>query len=160
MEIKFRAKDIDTGKWQYGYYVFHEKITPCVIDDYNKEENEEHLLIFDGFSDWNLPKPWYKCDIDKSTICQYTNLKDKNGNEVYTGDIVVDEHNRDWLVFDAPGGFCVCRVEEWLQTKHNPIIYSGLSEPQNAAWTRQSCEVVGNIYDNHDYLKENTTNEG
>lgn len=99
MEIKFRAKDRDNAKiWRYGYYVFHEKVTPCVIGEAERRENEEHLLVFDGFSDWNLPKPWYKCDIDENTLGQYVNINDKNNIEIYAGDILKDEQDRDWII--------------------------------------------------------------
>jgi uncharacterized phage protein (TIGR01671 family) len=155
MEIKFRAKDADTGKWRYGYYVLHEKVTPCVIGEADKEDNEEHLLIFDGFSDWNLPKPWYKCNINPDTLGQYTNVKDSKKVEVYAGDILIDERGRYWIVYAAPGGFCVCRTTEWIETCGHPIMTSGLSELQNVAWTEQSCTVVGNIYDNPELIEVN-----
>lgn len=159
MDIKFRAKDRDNAKiWRYGYYVFHEKVTPCVIGEVERKENEEHLLVFDGFSDWNLPKPWYKCDIDENTLGQYVNINDKNNIEIYAGDILRDEQDRDWIVYAAPGGFCVCRVEEWIETNGNPIICTGLSELQNVAWTHESCEVIGNIYDNQELMNRGTGN--
>lgn len=152
MKIKFRAKDEDTGRWQFGYYAFHQKVTPCVIGTTYDKDNDEHMLLFNGFSDWNLPRPWYKCNIDSDTLGQFTNILDIDKNEIYVGDILKDELDRCWIVFDAPGGFCVCNIEEWTETKGNPIMYSGLSEPQNVSWTTQNCKIIGNRYDNPELL--------
>lgn len=151
MKIKFRAKDEDTGYWQFGYYVFHQKVTPCVGTTYDKD-NDEHMLLFDGFSDWSLPRPWYKCNINSDTLGQFTNILDIDKNEIYVGDILKDKLDRCWIIFCAPGGFCVCNIEEWIETKGNPIVYSGLSELQNASWTTQNCKIIGNRYDNPELL--------
>ncbi len=150
MEIKFRAKDTDSRKWLYGYYVFHMKTILCCATDEEVKENEEHLLIFDGCCDWNLPMPWYKADIDHKTLGQFTNLQDANGKDVYDGDIVIDELNRKWVIYNAPGGFRFCREIEYID--QNRIIENGLSEPQNAAWFKENCKIIGNIYDNPELL--------
>lgn len=148
MQVKFRAKDIDTGKWLYGFYVFHMKTLLCCATDKEVEENEEHLMIFDGCCDWNLPMPWYKADIDHKTLGQFTNLRDVDNKDAYAGDIIIDELNRKWVISDAPGGFRVCRIKEYIFTGQNPIMENGLSEPQNAAWFEENCRIIGNIYDN------------
>lgn len=153
MEIEFRAKDAENGRWHYGYYVMHEKVTPCVFScERDFKENEEHYIIYDGFSDWNLPKPWYRADVDKNTLGQYINIRDSEKKKIYVGDVLKDNNGRLWVVFDAPGGFRVCREEDYINMKSGSFeIQHGLSEPQNASWTSQ-LKIVGNIHDNPELL--------
>ena len=84
---------------------------------------------------------------------QFTGLKDKNGKEIYEGDII--KINKDWknslditrkccLVMFYNGGFMFGR------SKYN-------AEFMNTyLWiVSQYCEVVGNVFENPELLKSN-----
>lgn len=143
-EILFRAKRIDNGEWVEGYYIYHIKRTICPIGDSVKPEDEQHVIMQDGFSDWNMPRNTVVFDIDPETVCQYTGLNDKSGKKIFIGDIIRCSrgcpHEVIWL-------------KEYAGTYIGgmPAVYlSGLRE--GYAWTG-SEEKIGNIFDNPELLK-------
>ncbi|WP_280149931.1 YopX family protein [Bacillus subtilis] len=76
-------------------------------------------------------------------IMQYTGLKDRNGREIYEGDIVVDgRENSAEVVFDD-GCFCVIGYLGDLRT--HPL--------RDSLFCGERFEVIGNIYENPELLE-------
>lgn len=105
----------------------------------NEERYTKNKLIIDKAAIYgygNIIRPYGMEVLD---IMQYTGLKDKNGTEIYEGDIVFDSHCEEngKVIFDE-GRFVI----EWESIEEDLF---------------ENCdiyEVIGNAYENPELLKE------
>lgn len=88
-------------------------------------------------------KGWYDChSANDIELMQYTGLKDKNGVEIYEGDIVRDKLGNDFSVsFNQE--FCACFLYPVEDPKEFMAFYPNII-----------LEVIGNMYENPELLKE------
>lgn len=83
-------------------------------------------------------------EVDIDTVGQFTGLFDKNGKEIYEGDIIK--------------GFDIT-IEVWY-SEDRACFIAEMKEPQNdmvdilGGYDTQRMEIIGNIYDNPDLIKE------
>lgn len=89
---------------------------------------------------------WDSCQTNGYQLMQYTGLKDKNGKEIYEGDIVnIGEKNTAEPCEVVFGDGCYCIKASWQNT---PI---GLWNYCNKMFI-DCIEIIGNIYQNKGLL--------
>ena len=139
--ILFRGKRVDNGEWVYGDLAHS-------VRSANGRKPHKSWIVDGYFSNggWLTPLKRYAV-IDKS-IGEYTSLKDRNGNEIFEGDIliyVVDgEYGVDekyLVVFDDDEA--AFRTKYYCKDKY--MSYVDIVPCEH-------FEVIGNIYDNPELL--------
>lgn len=151
-EIKFRGYDTDDKVWRYGFYMQKDDSILCLATEKQIKENEHHLILFGGFCDWNMPKPYYQSEVDGNSIGQYTGKHDKNGKEIYEGDIVkFDIYNYEKLVSSTISEIKWCDDLCSLSVVVNKQGTRGTIGHFNNLNTE--VEVIGNVYENSDLLE-------
>ena len=132
-DIKFRGKNKDIG-WVHGQLVYDVNGNAYIIQEVELDSSyglEETILY---------ATMWYR--VENETVGQYTGLKDKNGEEIYEGDIV-------YIIPEDETG-----VIEWdNEMARYIVIYDNIITDFDN-WYGEDLEVIDNIYDNPELLEE------
>lgn len=133
----FRAKRIDNGEWVAGNYQRR----------FDLLGNGEHYI----FSSKNH-NSWEYAEVDPSTICQCTGLKDKNGKLIWENDIVfvTDDDGNSGQVDTGVGE--VDFLEGLWYISGN--VQNALYDINNM----HQIKVIGNIFDNPELLEQEGNN--
>lgn len=151
----FKAKRIDNREWVQGYlYGIWEK-----------------RYILWGMTN-DIPD---MIEVDPSTICQCTGLKDKNGKLIWENDVVDFLGHKGTVVFER-GGFGIGYQKniDWEEIQANimrvtgceNILYACENDNYISLWeiywnfndeddSVNTVEVIGNVFDNPELLGRN-----
>ena len=119
--IKFRGQRFDK-EFVYGYVQYFKDTDEYAIDDYA---------------------------VNEDSISQFTGLHDKNGTEIYEGDILAHDYGGYSLIVYREECMAFCRID--AKDVGNINGYYNLHEE---AWRSclQRAKVIGNQYENPELL--------
>ena len=148
-EIKFRGKCAHCDEWAYGN-----------LADYGEGEIPE----IQGFDPYGEEKEeWRNVPVDSDSVGQYTGLKDKNGKEIYEGDVVVRHSSICGSIDDIgvvkydeeKAMFVLYRKNKLYETSFHFLKGQTINDGYCTFSETFTYEVIGNIYDNPELLKKN-----
>lgn len=152
-EIKFRGKSTTSGKWVYGMLT--------TLKDLGAEMQDMIIIKKEGVFNEGSASPFFmEWDyIHKDTVGQFTGLKDKNGKEIYEGDIISVNGKYPKLIryIDEWASYCLANLTDLdcdLKTRY-------WQQVSPCWWTdyKREIKVIGNVYDNPELLKGGSNEE-
>lgn len=153
-EIKFRGKSIDNGLWIYGSYHKHDRVKLCIASEEEVIKNKQHIIYRDSMADWNMDVPVMGAEVDSETVGEFTGLKDKNGKEIYEGDVcVIPDFYPSVYVED--GDYKEKYEDTTVVIKYADACFYFCDENEMpiCAVDYKEIEIIGNIYENPELIK-------
>lgn len=134
----FRGKRIDNGEWIIGNLIQNPFFKG--MRSWISSEQEDKIRLKSISRTQAL---WNSIEVDSSTICQCTGLKDKTGKLILENDIVETEYGKAVVVWDK---------SEWRIKWIDDLIW----RKDLHYWANDNgcgIEVIGNMIDNPELLE-------
>ena len=135
-KIKFCGKRVDNGEWVYGSYILE---NACPKEVYMiKPDNMFNRFI----------------RVNHCTVGQFTGLLDRNGKEIYEGDVMMNRNAKVFVIIYRGGGFCAMSPREYcLDLAGCPCTISDpLGAKQSSDYFQEQCWVIGNVHERSELL--------
>ena len=136
-EIKFRGRNARHG-WLTGHYFVNRDV---------------YFIVEDGIAD--PLNTWEDYAVDPDTVGQYTGLKDRNGKEIFEGDILLlsdkDTHQELAVVEHGLYGWTFYNPKTVLRYEDGSHTYRAV---ENYRFMFGTGEIIGNIHDNPELLED------
>lgn len=130
-QIRFRGRSLRTGEWLYGDLLRNENGAVAVVPPFKLNKHNECSYY----------------EVDADTVGQFIGVTDKNGKEIYEGDIILYGNTIKNVVVFRHGAF------GYLVDGFGFISYAGNTNfTFNPLDRSKEHEVIGNIFDNPDLL--------
>lgn len=141
-ETKYRGQRVDTKEWIYGYLIKCGITGKSYIFPYGNDANESDKVGEEGCL------RLVTFEVIPETVGQYTGLKDRNGKEIYEGDIVEYGGPQYLEIYRALIKYKDDRyIADWIGDV-------SLRKDIHFWTTEREIQVIGNIYDNPELLQE------
>ena len=133
-QVIFRGYNLKNQKWLYGYYFVNRGL---------------HFICPEGVQ--NPLASWEDFVVEEESVGEWTGLKDKNGKEIWEGDIVGFPISLFYELDDDDDEFVTAKIS--FTYGSFAVIYRGGIEKIFLQDLCDEIEVVGNTYQNKEILK-------
>ena len=138
----FKGKRLDNGEWVTGNLIqnpFFKGVRSWISSE---QEDKTRLRSIS-----RTQALWNSIEVDSSTICQCTGLKDKNGKLIWENDIMVahlDKYNPDDITY----AIVAWRENGWVTIENGSDDLNQIDD-----FTTENFEVVSTRFDNPELLE-------